>query len=235
MIIFCACGSGDSTPTEQVAVDTPTNESPGTLVMDERYANVRTIIAVADCDGPLGSYTTEVHSTTDNYTYFFQTYSYKPSTFHAVLPDAHNAIRFDPKISLFDTLPNFVPGVIRSQEFHKLTMFPNTYLSDLSYVKDRRFMGQDCEQYSGFDKSKNQGHIYYNKNNKLVVGVELLSPIDSTQRIDIFNEEWTDSNYGKLVKKVEIVQAGKDTFTFNFQSVEINSPDFKRYSPGVKK
>ncbi|MEM9545218.1 MAG: hypothetical protein AAGA77_04560, partial [Bacteroidota bacterium] len=53
--------------------------------------------------------------------------------------------------------------------------------------------------------------------------VEFLNMMDTTEVIQVEYKKWVESEYGKLAKEIEIVQAKKDTFHFDFKTIEINN------------
>ena len=71
------------------------------------------------------------------------------------------------------------------------------------------------------DKLDNPAKLLYNREEKLISKIELINPKDSSQSIEIHYDKWMDSKYGKMVKEIYIVQAKKDTFFFDFQSLKI--------------
>src|SRR5262245_31452624 len=95
---FPACNDGDKNA-DKAAEPTPVKPitekktapppiltiSMDVIAPDSVRRNFRNLVSVANCESPLGKYTTQVNSDFDGYMYFKQTFSYKPETFEAVL------------------------------------------------------------------------------------------------------------------------------------------------------
>ena len=46
---------------------------------------------------------------------------------------------------------------------------------------------------------------------------------DTTEIIEVIHKKWSDSNYGKVVSEIEIIQARRDTFYYSFDSIEMGN------------
>lgn len=191
------------------------------------YDTFVNVISVAKCTGPERAYTTEVHSTKDGYTYFRQDYDVPEDTFEAIIIIGEEGYSLQNN-QVKDTLSKASIEIIRGHEFHKIQMFPDQYFTDLTYEGEELFQDQICEKFKGVDLLSNQVNIFYNRKEKLLEGFTMLNPGDTTERIEIIYKEWIDSPMGKIAKNVEIIQGGKDVYTFEFKDVEFNVEDFKK-------
>ena len=219
MVIF-SCKNENSTNTN--------NASEHDLVLDSTYDQIQTIASVAQCQGVDLQYTTEVHSTSDGYTFFRQRFEDRPDDMAVVLPNFQTGFSINRRTKEIDTLDKAVQEVIRAHEFHKMSIFPKSMFENLRYAESVDFHGRECDKFSGVDRSGLDVELYYNPVKKRVEGLQMINMLDTTETILVTHKSWTDSEYGKLLKSLELVQAGKDTFTFEFTEVEINGPDFIR-------
>lgn len=194
-------------------------EDPNKLLLPPGYAEINDIRSFARCKGPQGNYTTSVHSASDGSCTFTQEYEYRPLPFLASLTADNRGYVIDSNQRITDTLPNDAVEMIRSHEFHRMHSNPAHFFRSLVFEKD---MDKTTAQFRASDRLGYPVHIYYNRHDKLISRVEMLNPADTGQAIEIIFKSWTNSAYGKLVKELEIIQAKKDSFYFDFTSVLIN-------------
>ena len=213
LLALCACAER----TDQ--------ETANQLDLDPMYKKVKTIISLADCNGPGGVYTTEVHSSRDSYTFFKQ--EFDDGSFEVFL-NKKGGWTIDSSGEKGDAISINQVEMIRGHELHKMHMMPELLFTDLSHVGTENYHGVLCEKYQGLDHLKHPVHLYNDQESQLVRGVTLQNSLDTSEIIEIFNSHWTDSDYGKVVEKASIIQAGKDTFFFDFKSVIFNSDEFRR-------
>lgn len=190
------------------------------LILDSRYAQIKHFETLAKCRGPKGTYTTKVESDTTGNCFFSQLYDYNNMPFHALLTSDTTGYVVDDKKSILDTLPQEAIEMIKSHDLHRLLTKPEQFFTNIIFAKK---LQTNLDLYSAKDRLGNPVKLYYNSNSQLIAKVELLNPMDTTQLIEINNKKWMDSGYGKIVEELEIIQAKKDTFRFNFESVKLSS------------
>ncbi len=195
------------------------NEKVPELILDSRYPKIQHISTFANCLGPEGRYTTEVKSSSDGSCFFSQVDANSGKSFTAIINSDLMGFVIDSMQTVIDTLPNRAVEMIRSHDFHRLHFNPQHFFD--SIVFDYH-LDKDLSLYRAIDRLRNPISIYYNRNTRQISKVELLSPIDTTEVIEIINKKWTNSDYGKMVEEIEIIQAKKDTFYFKFERIEIN-------------
>ncbi|GEM_PF-1044330 len=200
------------------------------IELTPKYKQIENLISIADCQGPDGNYITEVHSTKNGYTYFSQKYEYKDDEFEVILENEDFGYSVDLASGQKDTLSQPVLEVIKGHEFHKISLFPDMFFSNIMYQKDSIFRSQSCEVFSATDHSRNPVRIFYDRNEMLIIGFNFYNPFDPSEKIETHFQKWEASDYGKLVKELEIVQAERDTFNFIFNRILINSEKFDRKS-----
>ncbi|MEO0573688.1 MAG: hypothetical protein AAF039_18455, partial [Bacteroidota bacterium] len=96
---------------------------------------------------------------------------------------------------------------------------PKSFFNQITFEK---YVENEIELYSGIDRLDNPVEIYYDRTIKQIRIIEFPNMMDTTEVIKIEYKKWMESDYGKLAKKIEIIQAKKDTFNFDFKTVEIN-------------
>lgn len=189
------------------------------LILDPRYAGIKSLSAFAKCIGPHGDYTTEVESFADGSCYFTQKYSYSASSFYSKLTADNQGYILDSLNKVIDTLSREEIEIVRSHEFHKLHTRPEHFFKHITYQKN---IDSNLELFVARDRLNNPVSLYYDKTRQLLYKTELRNPVDTTEQIEIVNQAWIDSEYGKMIKEIEIIQGGKDTFYFDFQYIDIN-------------
>ena len=191
------------------------------IVLLPSYSQIKNIISIADCISPFGLYTTEVHSSHDGSCYFMQKFSDTEAPFEVKINSDNQGFLINQQNSTLDTLSLEDVEMIRGHEIHKLSMNPAFFFDEIRHSKSIEFEGSINEIYTGKDGLRNPVSIYYNKRKKLINKIELLNPKDTLQSIEIIYAKWVPSKYGEIAKVVDIVQAKKDTFSFNFKSINI--------------
>ena len=189
------------------------------LSLDPSYLEIENINSFANCNGPNGDYTTEVISEKNGALFFSQVFEYRDLPFIAQLNSNNKGYAIDKNGKISDTLSNVSIEMIRSHDFHRLQTNPKTFFHQIKFNKN---VETDIELYSGIDRLNNPVKIHYDRAIKQIRIIEFLNMMDTTEVIKIEYKNWIDSDYGKLAKEIEIVQAKKDTFNFDFKTIEIN-------------
>ena len=195
------------------------NTTNNELSLDPRYFHIKSINTFAHCNGPNGSYTTQVISKKNGYLLFSQVYEYRDSPFIGELSSDNKGYAVDKDGKILDTLSNIAVEMIRSHDFHRLQTNPWSFFDQIKY--ERNFE-PGIDLYSGIDRLNNPIKIYYDNAIEQIRTIEFLNMMNTTETIQVTYQQWEESMYGKLAKKVEIIQAKKDTFHFDFKTIKIN-------------
>ena len=191
------------------------------IVLVPGYQQIQDIVSIAQCSSPFGKYTTEVHSFADGGCYFKQTFNDNDAPFIIRL-DSHNAgYLVAENDSIITTLLPEDVEMIRGHEFHRMHMNPQRFYANIHFEKNETLGENEFDWYLGEDRLDNPVKILYDTKQKLISKIELINPKDTAQTIEINYNKWVDSKYGKLASKIYIVQAKKDTFFFDFQSLKV--------------
>ena len=195
------------------------------MELDHRYSNVDNIISIARCSSFLGTYTTEIHSNKNNYTYFNQDAG-GGRKMEIILQEDNVGFLLDSLGSPVDTLNEFVYEMIKGHELHKLHIMPEKYFSGVKFLKDSFYLNQPYQVYRGKDVLNNPVDFLYNQRKKIISGINLTNSMDTTQIIEIKYNNWNETEYGPMVSDALIIQAGNQNFSFEFDTVIINSENF---------
>jgi hypothetical protein len=205
------------------------NADQPVFALDKAYQDITRIQASADCIGPPGRYTSEIHSFEDDYIYFHQKFKDRPGEFKAVLLDTASGYSFDINNQLKHLLNKQSVQIVRSHDFHRMALFPHIYCKDLQRSTDLNYREVEVQAWTGLDPNGNHATVYYNPDKMLVAGVQLRNPADTNMVYEVYFDDWRNSAHGRIPYYAEVVQAEKDTFQFHYSRVTLNNMDMPRY------
>lgn len=189
-----------------------------------------TILTRADCTGPNGPYTTEIHSGPNGYLYFKQIREGDQIPFVAVVFDNQSAFSLKEVYSFDETLSLPVITMLRGHDFQRMARSPETFFGPLNYEGKTKVKDKKVKKYTGKDLLGEPVNLYFNNDNDLLK-VDFTNSLDTTETIEILFRTFQNTSEGRIVSKVEIIQAGKDIFTFDFTEVIFNCPFFEMINP----
>lgn len=189
------------------------------LILDSRYEQIDHIATFAKCKGPKGHYTTTIESFSNGSCFFQQLTQNSRLPFTSKITSDLKGYVLDTLGKVIDTLSGKAVEMIRSHDFHRLHTNPRHFFDSIVF---NRNLANNMILFKAKDRLQHPVSIYYDKTLKLITKIELLNPLDTVERIEIKNIKWTESNYGKLAKEIEIIQAKRDTFHFYFETIAIN-------------
>ena len=200
----------------------PKHELQNELLLDDRYKEVQNISTSATCTGPTGNFTTLINSTKNGDQFFTQIYGEGVPRFKAVVTAENKGFVIDQDNNRADSLSTMNVAMIKSHDFHRIQMDPGSFFDDITYNSK---LDNGTELFTSRDLMDNPARLYYDRDIKQVIKIELINMMDTTQTIEIHHKKWTDSKFGKVVSEIEIIQAGRDTFNYSFDKIELNSND----------
>lgn len=213
VIWLAACNSA---PTSEKIL----SESVKTIISTD---TINTIIALADCTGPNGKYTTEIHSGEDDYTFFKQLFSYD-QPFEAVVVNMDSAFEIsNPGVNLG---AGTVVG-LKSHEFHEIIFDVAERHHDFKTPVKTVFHDEPSYRIDAMNNLNQPVELFFSSDSKLFLGMTMRNPDKIDEVIEIFYSDWKPMSGIKLPMYVNIDQAGK-IFTFDFTEVKINDPLFAR-------
>ena len=188
------------------------------FLLDPRYKKINHISSTALCLGPYGSYTTSVDSEKNGKLMFTQTFSYKATPFHAEIRADNTAYQLDENNNILDTLSPVEIEMIRSHNFHRIQTDPGSFYKNFAFEKKSE---EGWDVFTATDRLNHPVKLFYDVSIGQIRKINLMNMLDTTQSIELIYKNWNESDYGKLARNVEIIQAGKDTFTFEFTAIRI--------------
>lgn len=179
------------------------------LVLDEEYSSIDKISSLANCYGPKGAYDTYIVSKKNNEMSFRQTTKENSNAATIKIDTELAGYVFDNTDSVIDTLSKKAVEMIRSHDFHRLHTNPWHFYDSITFSKP---ISKNSSLFTGKDRLKNEVLIYYNHEERLIERIHLKNPIDTSQLIEILYRDWEITQYGRMNKRLQVVQAKKDTF-----------------------
>jgi hypothetical protein len=190
------------------------------LELDPAYKQIQKISATASCIGPKGRFSTTVEADTLGNIFFGQEYSFKDDPFYARVSMDKTGYVISPQGSILDTLPVEAMEIIRGHAFHLMQTRPDLCLTDIRFDQQTN---DKLSLYSAKDGIGNPVSLHYDKQAKLITRIKTLNPADTSQPIDVNFTQWTDTEFGKMVRALKIIQGGRDTFNYQFNVININT------------
>ena len=183
------------------------------------YLRIKSIETEAQCRGPRGAYTTSILSYTGGACSFSQNYSYKNTPYRALIRPNNKGFTIDSSGKFLDTLSAEAVEMIKSHDFPRMFVRPQDLFHAFSLQKN---VDEHTQVFQAKSRLNAPVELLFDNNVKQISRVSLLNPADSTQEIIIVPTRWTDTEYGKIVSALYIVQGGKDTFNFEYRTLKIN-------------
>ena len=151
------------------------------LLLDERYQQVNTIVAKADCEDQKGTFTTEVHSSKDGYVFLKQQFDYRRADFIALM-ETDMGFQLDTNyFQLGPPLPVISRDAVRIYELVKHAVDPSSFIRGLTYEKKEKWRGKQYSKFIGQDNMLNTGTVYYDPKRQVITGLVFRRSRQSTQ------------------------------------------------------
>ena len=205
----------------QIACSSSVRNRP-VLELDPRYEKIETYSTFANCVSAAGHFTTEIQATKKGHCTFIQNNSIDSTIFITRLTESNEGFILDEQFNVIDTLSAHGIEMIRGHEIHRLFASPASFYTDISFDKTVKMEGLDLNVFNAMDGLENPIFIYNDPVKQRIKKIELVNPLDISQTIEIVANTWMNTEFGKMPKEVDIIQAKKDTYNFNFIKVEIN-------------
>ena len=177
---------------------------------------IKTITALANCEGPLGTYTTNLYSDLEGYTLFQQVYSYREKEYLAIT--YFDSTGYSVLGDSLETLSKESIFTIKGHEFHKIALFPEQYFYPLC--------GADCDTLHTKDKLGNPATLYFDEQQRLQV-MKFLNPFNTEESIEVFYKDYLLLEGHWVAHTIDIIQDRKDTYSFHFSEIAFNDPSFR--------
>lgn len=182
---------------------------------------VRSILAVADCVGPKGKYTTSISSFRDNKTRFEQTYTYrKPSSIFI-----NGELVWEKNLDTGEHVVSdpFQRMVSRLHEYQKMAFDLRSFFTELEVAGDEEFTGRPSIMLKAKNELGMSAFLYFDKVNKRLNGYKLLIP-NSTDTITNIFVEWKKVGRVTLPTVIKAIDSSGE-WTLSFHTIKLNVAD----------
>jgi hypothetical protein len=187
---------------------------------------IRSIRALADCTGPNGRYTTEIHSARGNRLSFKQVREDR-QTFIAMV---NGKIAWTKKTNdEFDWLDKAGVSMIRSHEFQMIPLTLAERYTNFVVEGEAEYAGQPCVKIRALDELGKPFHLFFNSQTKLLAGM-ILPDVrsDTGEVVKVVFNTWKTIGTLKLPVKVTATDRAGE-FVLNFHSIILNHVDEKMF------
>lgn len=191
---------------------------------------IETIQAIANCQSPEGSYTTEIHSAKDDYTYFKQVYSYRDIPFEAVVLRLDSGFQLHPDSSIIG-LPAGAIHIIKGHEFHEILFELNKRFHQFGEPESVMEESMKLFRVTALDNLNNPVELFFHQQAGTLERMTFQNPDDTKEAIRITYSNRKQIQGISLPMHVEILQGDKQ-FSFDYTSVKINALDFRPWKQG---
>ncbi len=192
---------------------------------NSKPASIENITTLANCKGPEGSYITITESGADGYMFFHQNFFYKDD-FRSVSFGPNTIYGLDDSLNITDTLSPVANSIIKSHEFHKIMLNVEDWFHDFSLAVDTTFFDTNCKQLMAYDQWDQIYHLFFDQESGKCVGFQLYNPGNRAEKVRIFYKDWALQEDILLFDKIDILQGADQRYTFDFERVKINDPNF---------
>lgn len=188
---------------------------------------IENLTSLAQCKGPNGAYTTEVHTHRNGYGYFKQVYSYRDIPFEIITRGTSSG--FIPGKPEEVISPNTVYA-IRSHHFHNVILEVQQRFHDFESTQLVTISGHDFFQIKAKDELNHPCSLFFDLATHRLEAFHIQNPDNLPEILKIRFSDWRNIQGLTLPHHLEIEQGDK-VFTFDFVRITLNAPDFLEKSP----
>ena len=182
---------------------------------------IRSVVAIADCIGPNGKYTTSISSFRDNKTRFEQTYTYRKPSSVFINGDLVWEKNLDTGEAILST--PFQRMVSRLHEYQKMAFDLRSFFRELKLAGDEEFNGRPSVKLAAKNELDMVAFLYFDKSNKRLNGYKLLIP-NSTETVTNTFVEWKKVGRVTLPSVVKAIDSSGE-WTLSFHTIKLNAAD----------
>jgi hypothetical protein len=200
------------------------------LIADRELAsNIKMIYASAECDGPQGSFQTQIWSARQGYVRFEQRSS-RGTTIAAISQSTSWALDGGEVMELDEPTEAF----LHSHELHLIALDPLSRFSAPSDPWNSEFMGQRALEIQFQDMLGHPVSLYYDPAQSYPLGMCSTNPFDQdADDIEIQFQSWKDLESGAcFFTKASFHQSG-EVWKYEYTSLEINNFEMGVFEPST--
>ena len=190
---------------------TSTNQEP-------THDYLRNIVAHAECTSPEGAYTTDLLADHEGFLEFRQAYGYREGGFAAQVQGDSLAQSMDDEGRVGESLEKPVIAMLQGHNFFWMYLQPGLFFKELDTLDPLHWRAKDALD--------NPVEILRDDHHYQVQQILLRNSLDTSELITINYLQFDSTAFGPLPQELEVVQAGRDTFHFEFTDVALNTDDF---------
>ncbi len=183
---------------------------------------IQNLTSLAQCKGPNGAYTTEVHAHRNGFAYFKQVYSYRDAPFEIVTKGTSSG--FIPGKAQEAISPNTVYA-IRSHHFHNVILEVQQRFHDFEPAQLVTISGHDFFQINAKDELNHPCSLFFDPLTHRLEAFHIQNPDNLQEILKTRFSDWRNIQGLALPHHLEIEQ-GDMVFTFDFVRITLNAPDF---------
>ncbi len=200
------------------------NRSIEAIGKPKQIETIQNLLTFASCLSPQGAYTTEVHTSRNEYGYFKQIYSYRSEPFEGITKSKDQGFYFA-KDSL-KTLPRTAVYALRSHYFHQLLVDPKKYFHAFASPQEGIWEGKKVYQIEALDELEHPCLLIFEAKKGFLVAFQIQNPDNVQEWLKISFSDWKRTAGFRFPQKLKILQSEK-IFSFHFTQIIVNSPDFQ--------
>jgi hypothetical protein len=212
-------GSVATQTRDGTTVDAILAAAANTVGSASEIAKIRSIRAVADCDGPKGKYTTTVTSFRGSKTLFEQTYAYRDRPSNVFINGdivwENSGQKDQPALST-----PFQRMIARAHEYQKMSYDLRSFFHDIEFAGEEIFEERPSVKLSARNELGMTTLLYFDKNTNRFIGYVLQIP-DSDETVKNVVLTWQQA--GKLLLPSIVRATDKEgDWTLRFTNIKVN-------------
>lgn len=195
-----------------------TIESVTSTEKESSHKYLWNVVAHAECTSPDGGYTTDLAADHKGFLEFRQAYSYADGSFAAQVQGDSLGQSLSVDGHPDAPLDSPVIAMLQGHNFFWMYLQPDMFFRDLDKTDPLNWQGQDA--------LGNPVQVRLDDEQHQVEQIDLRNSLDTTELIRINYLSFDSTVFGPLPLELEVVQAARDTFRFQFTEVTFNTEDF---------
>ncbi|MEL6656234.1 MAG: hypothetical protein AAFY48_07100 [Bacteroidota bacterium] len=183
---------------------------------------LKNIVAVADCQGPDGAYTTTLAADHQGFLEFRQDFSYREEGYAAQVYGDSLGQSLLPTGQVERALPPEVIAMLQGHNFIWMYLQPEQFFNDLE--------NQSPWYSEGVDRLGNFVELKRDEAQYQVQEINMRNPMDTTELIEVQYLSFDATAFGNLPSQLRVVQGRRDTFRFEFEELMFNVEEFPTWA-----